>query len=97
MSKTHPQYASGYQRQMVDWVRSGRTPGELARAFECSASAIRNWVRQADRDEGRHGDGLTTPEREEKLRGASGPSTRPLVAPTGRLGCMPSRWPRGAG
>ena len=29
----------------------GRSPVELAREFECSASAIRNWVRQADRDE----------------------------------------------
>ena len=29
----------------VALVRTGRTPGELAREFECSASAIRNWVR----------------------------------------------------
>ena len=36
----------------VALVRTGRAPGELAREFECSASAIRNWVRQADRDEG---------------------------------------------
>ncbi len=53
---------------MVELVRSGRTPGELAREFECSASAIRNWVRQADRDEVRREDGLTTAEREELRR-----------------------------
>ena len=52
----------------VELVRTGRTPGELAREFECSAQAIRNWVRQADRDEGRREDGLTIGEREELRR-----------------------------
>ena len=52
MAKTHLSYAPEYQRQRVELVRSGRTPKELARAFEGSASAIRNRVRQADRDEG---------------------------------------------
>jgi len=49
-------------------VRVGRTPEELSREFEPSAQAIRNWVAQADRDEGRRGDGLATPEREELRR-----------------------------
>jgi transposase len=55
---------------MVELVRAGRTPGELGREFEPSAEAIRNWVKQADRDEGRRKDGLTTDERGElnKLR-----------------------------
>ena len=65
MSKKYPSYAAEYRQQMVELVRGGRTPGELAREFECSASAIRNWVRQADRDEGFREDGLTTTEREE--------------------------------
>ena len=52
----------------VALVRAGRTPGELAREFERSTSAIRNWVHQADRDEGRREDGLTTAEREELRR-----------------------------
>ena len=68
MSKSHPPYAPEYRRQMVELVHSGRTPGELAREYECSAQAIRNWVRQADRDEGRREDGLTTAEREELRR-----------------------------
>ena len=68
MARTKLAYAPEYRRQMVELVRTGRTPGELAREFECSASAIRNWVRQADRDEGRREDGLTSLEREE-LRG----------------------------
>ena len=68
MPKTHCSYAPEYRRQMVELVRSGRTPGELAREFECSAAAIRNWVRQADRDEGRREDGLTSAELEELRR-----------------------------
>ena len=65
MAKTNAAYAPEYRRQMVELVRTGRTPGERAREFECSASAIRNWVRQADRDEGRGEDGLTSLELEE--------------------------------
>jgi transposase len=53
---------------MVELVRTGRTPEELAREFEPTAQAIRNWVRQADRDDGRREDGLTTAEREEMRR-----------------------------
>jgi len=54
---------------MVELVRSGRSAGELEREFECSAQAIRNWVRQADRDGGRRPDGgLTSDEREELKR-----------------------------
>ncbi len=32
---------------------AGRDPTDLAREFEPSSQAIRNWVAQADRDEGR--------------------------------------------
>ena len=53
---------------MVELVRAGRTPEQLAKEFEPSAQAIRNWVAQADRDEGRREDGLTTVEREELSR-----------------------------
>ena len=48
MAKSHPPYAPEYRRQMVELVRSGRSAGELAREFGCSAQTIRNWVRQAD-------------------------------------------------
>lgn len=38
---------------MVELVRAGRDPTSLAREFEPTAQVIRNWVAQADRDEGR--------------------------------------------
>ena len=63
-----PPYPPEFRKRMVDLVRAGRTPAELAREFEPSENAIRNWVRQADRDEGRREDGLTTEEREELRR-----------------------------
>ena len=53
---------------MVDLVRAGRTPEELAREFEPTAQAIRNWVQQSEVDEGRREDGVTTSEREELRR-----------------------------
>ena len=68
MPKSRPPYPAAFRRQMVELVRSGRTPGELAREFEPSAEAIRNWVAQADRDAGERTDGLRTEEREEMRR-----------------------------
>ena len=44
------------------------TISQLAREFEPSAQTIRNWLAQADLDEGRRTDGLTTEEREELRR-----------------------------
>ena len=68
MPRKHPPYPPEYRRQMVDLVRSGRTPEELAREFEPSAQAIRNWVKQSDLDDGRRKDGLTTEEQAELRR-----------------------------
>ena len=49
-------------------ARCARGSASLAKEFEPSAQAIRNWVAQADRDEGRREDGLTTVERDELSR-----------------------------
>jgi hypothetical protein len=38
---------------MVELVRAGRNPDDLAREFEPSGHSIRAWVARADRHEGR--------------------------------------------
>ena len=68
MPKSRPPYPPEFRQRIVDLVRKGRTPEELAQQFEPSAQAIRNWVRQADRNAGRRQDGLTTAEQEELRR-----------------------------
>jgi transposase len=69
MPKKHrPPYPPEFKRRLVELVRAGRTPESLAKEFEPTAPCIRNWVKQADLDEGRRGDGLTTTEREELTR-----------------------------
>jgi len=65
MPKSHQPYAPEFRRQMIELVRTGRTPEGLAKEFEPSAQTIRNWVAQADRDEGRRHDGVTSADREE--------------------------------
>ena len=65
MAKTRPPYTAEFRRQMVELVRAGRSPEELAQEFEPTAQSIRNWVGQAECDAGRGGNGLTTAEREE--------------------------------
>jgi transposase len=67
MHRFRAPYPLEFRQQMVELVRAGRTPEELAREFEPTAQAIRNWVYQNDVDEGRR-DGLTTAEREELRR-----------------------------
>jgi len=52
MPKSHLPYAPEFRQRIVELVRKGRTPEELARQFEPSAQAIRNWVKQAALDAG---------------------------------------------
>ena len=68
MPRTHAAYSPEFRHRMVELVRAGRTPEELAQKFEPSAGAIRTWVSQADRDEGRRKDGFTTEDKEEVRR-----------------------------
>lgn len=68
MPRFRGSYPPEFRRQMVELVRSGRTPEELSREFEPTSQSIANWVRQADRDAGKRSDGPTSVEREELTR-----------------------------
>ena len=68
MPKSRPPYSPGFKRQMVDLVRAGRDPDELAREFEPTGQSIRAWVAKSSAKDGRHeagGAGLAGPERDE--------------------------------
>ena len=68
MARTNQAYPPEFRQQMVELVKSGRTPNELAREYEPSAGSIRNWVAQHERDGGQRSDGLSTDERLELRR-----------------------------
>ena len=69
MPRTRPPYPPEFRRQIIELVRAGRTPEELAREYEPTAQTILNWVAQADRDDGVRSDGgLATAEKEELRR-----------------------------
>jgi transposase len=65
MPRKHPPFTPEFRRQMIELVRSGRSPESLAKEFEPHAQTIRNWVAQAGRDDGSRDDGLTTSDRDE--------------------------------
>ncbi len=80
MPRHWPPYPAEFRRQLVELVRSGRTPEELSREFEPSAQAIWNWVRQADRDGGgRRAGSLPSAEREELSRLRTGEVEMPCL------------------
>ena len=68
MPGSHPPYPPELLRRLVELVRAGRNPAELAEEFEPSEQSIRAWVKQAERDSGKREDGLTTAEKEELSR-----------------------------
>ncbi len=53
-------YPPEFRQQMVELVRSGRSPEKLEAEFGVTAPTIRAWVRQAELDGGARSDGLTT-------------------------------------
>jgi len=66
MPRPHP---PEFRQRAVELARMREKPiAQLAGDLGISESCLRNWMVQADRDEGRRADGLTTPEREELVR-----------------------------
>jgi transposase len=71
MAKTRPPYFPEFRRQMVELVRAGRDPDDLAREFEPTAQSIRHWVTVADRRDSRREEKVevvTPTERDELIR-----------------------------
>ena len=68
MRRYRSPYPAEFRQEMVELVRAGRTPYGLAEEFEPSATAIKKWVRQANRDDGLTQEGPTTDEKEELRR-----------------------------
>ena len=58
-------FTKEFKAEIVDACRRGdRSVGQVARDFDLTETAVREWVKQADVDDGRR-DGLTSDEREE--------------------------------
>lgn len=68
MPRTRRPYPAEFRNQIVEMVRAGRKPADLAEEFEPSLGSIKAWIRQADLDDGVREDGLTSNEREELRR-----------------------------
>ena len=70
MAKKKPRprrsFTPEFKQEVVALVRQpGNTAGGVARELKLTETAVREWVKQAERDAGTRGDGLTTLEREE--------------------------------
>ena len=66
MPRPHP---PEFRQRAVELARLGEIPvAQIAKDLGISDSCLRNWIAQADRDEGRRSDGITTAEREELVR-----------------------------
>jgi transposase len=64
--RTRPPYPPEFRAAAVRLIRaSGKLVGEVAQDLGVSEQALRNWLRQADLDDGSRSDGLTSSEQEE--------------------------------
>lgn len=72
MAKKKPRprrsFSPEFKAEIIEACRRGdRSIGQVARDFDLTETAVREWVKQADIDDGRR-DGLTSDEREELAR-----------------------------
>ena len=83
MSKSHPPYAAEFRQQMIELVRAGRNPAELAREFGCNGQSIRNWVAQAAVDAGKPPRGKEAALTQRRARGVGAPAPAGAPDPDG--------------
>ena len=66
MPRTRPPYPPEFRREAIKLVGiSSKCQHQIAEDLGISDVTLRNWVKQAERDEGKRPDGLSTDEREE--------------------------------
>jgi transposase len=59
-------FTAEFKAEIVELCQRGdRSVGQVARDFDLTETAVREWVRQAERDDGTRSDGLTSSERAE--------------------------------
>lgn len=59
-------FTSEFKAEIVELCRRGdRSVGQIARDFDLTETAVREWVKQADLDAGTRTDGLTSDEQAE--------------------------------
>src|SRR5437763_2440731 len=59
-------FAAEFKAEIVELCQRGdRSVGQVARDFDLTETAVREWVKQAEIDAGSRSDGLTSAEREE--------------------------------
>ena len=69
MPRTRPPYPPEFRVETVRLLRSGAaTIRQVSEDVGVSQQTLRNWLRQADLDDGRRNDGLTSSEQEELRR-----------------------------
>lgn len=68
MPKPKPPYSMEFRAQLIELVKSGREPVDVAREFGVSSTTVWKWVRQAAADGGERTDLLTTDEKTELAR-----------------------------
>ncbi len=69
MPRTRPPYPEEFKREAIELVRiSSKSQRQIAEDLGISDVTLRNWVKQAERDEGKRPDGLSSDEREELHR-----------------------------
>jgi transposase len=69
MPKSHAPYPPEFRAEAIRLIRtSGKSMAQIGRELEVTTETLRQWVKQADLDDGLRHDGLTTEETEEVRR-----------------------------
>jgi transposase len=64
--RTRPPYPDDFRREAIELARiSSKSQRQIAEDLGISDVTLRNWIKQAERDDGKRPDGLSTDEREE--------------------------------